>query len=119
MQKLKHFLPRLPAHKVSQDFAVISTEGLVGGHSEGRIARGDDPATHHGNGQLHAALGCIEAGQGVDEQIDSTFSSELCSLSAVVVDDARKPGENGCAGTSSDVGFTRIVAKGPVDCMNL
>jgi hypothetical protein len=67
VQKLQHLLPGLPAHKVSQDFAVVATEGLVGGDSEGRIARGDDPSTDHGDGQLHAALGSIEAGQGADK----------------------------------------------------
>ena len=115
MQQLKHLLPRLSAHKVSQDLAVVATEGLVGGHSEGGIARGDDPAAHHGNGQLHAAFGSVEAGQGVDEQVGQLLGAKLRSRSAVVVDDVRESRENSCTGTSSDVGFASVVAIGPAD----
>ena len=119
MQQLQHLLPRLSAHKISQDLAVIATEGLVGRHSEGRVARGDDPAAHHGNGQLHAAFGSVEASQGVDEQVSQLLSRKLCSCSAVVVDDAREPGEDSSAGTSSYVGVASVVAIGPADCVNL
>ena len=119
MQQLEHLLPRLSAHKISQDLAVVATEGLVGRHSEGGVARGDDPAAHHGNGQLHAAFGSVEAGQGVDEQVSQLLGGKLCSHSAVVVDDVRESGENGCTGTTSDVGVASIVAIGPADCVNL
>ncbi len=67
MQKLQHLFPGLSAHKVSQDFAVVATEGLIGRYSEGRIARRDDPPTDYGDGQLHAALGSIKADQGADK----------------------------------------------------
>ena len=114
MQKLQHLIPRPLAHIVSQDFAVVATERLVGWNSEGWIACGNNPSTHRGDGQLHTVFGCIEADQCINELISKLFSTKLGSLSAVVADNARKSGENILTVASGNEGFACVVAIGAV-----